>query len=829
MNNVRLAVFAITLPFALRASAEDGADRKVRRVDLYGDVLPDGAIARLGTVRFRQPGNVHGIAFSEDGNLIAAASDGPNTVVLWDRATGRKVHEIVVADKGSPPRQLRFSVDSKRLYCSYWHGDHMQLYAWDVLSGKDAQGLPRLPRASRTLGYSSDARELIVLRRDEEILRWDIAKGIELGRYSKPLGFISIAALRGECLLVPRFDRQAVRMCDVVQNKELWSVETKRDKNSPALPMAFSRDGRLFVFEGPPNAISVYDSLTGALVRRLECDVGSVYQSISISDDGQLVAGSNRDGWVRLWDLTQKAEPVRAPTSSPVSFSPDGKVFATPAHGVLLWETATGKRIEPFTGHTAPVSSISFSPDGRTAATCAWLGDAVVRLWDPDTGALRRSLAVPDAALVYAIDFSPDGQSLAGCCWEGDKKVRIWDAVTGRERHALRGHEALCSTLAFAPDGRRMASADSYSDRTGKYSGCLCIWDVDNGNLIREIRGTDGAIQQVLFTRDGRQIIAGANGVHVYDAGTGQLVGEPFQTKGRIWGLALSPDGRLLATADGPGPIRLWELATRRELPIKVHNAYSVDVQISPDGRIVAAQGNNNTVVLFHWPTGETVGTLAGSPLGPRYRFSPDGRRLATASKTDSTALIWDIAALVNRPLPALPKPTEADLTRWWDELGDKNPGTAYSAVWRFVAAPQQSLSFFASRLRPATAAEATASTRLIKALGSPEFKERDAAFRELEALGEAAVEPLRKAKKDEASVEQLRRIDQLLTTLAGPALGPGQLRQHRALAVLEQIGDAGAKELVARLAAGAAGASFTREASESLQRFNKRANDESR
>src|SRR4051812_392643 len=74
------------------------------RVDLHGDPLPAGAIARLGTVRFRHEGAVRGVAFSHDGKLIAAASDDVSKIVLWDRATGRKVRELLVGGH-SPPDQ----------------------------------------------------------------------------------------------------------------------------------------------------------------------------------------------------------------------------------------------------------------------------------------------------------------------------------------------------------------------------------------------------------------------------------------------------------------------------------------------------------------------------------------------------------------------------------------------------------------------------------------------------------------------------------------------------------------------------------------------------
>src|SRR5690242_14154116 len=95
---------------------------KKAHVDLYGDPLPPGAIARLGTGRFRQDGHVRGVAFSPDGKLLAAYSADRSKVILWDRATGHKRREIVLGGRGYFWAQLRFSPDGKRLYGSFWLG-----------------------------------------------------------------------------------------------------------------------------------------------------------------------------------------------------------------------------------------------------------------------------------------------------------------------------------------------------------------------------------------------------------------------------------------------------------------------------------------------------------------------------------------------------------------------------------------------------------------------------------------------------------------------------------------------------------------------------------
>ena len=288
-----------------------------------------------------------------------------------------------------------------------------------------------------------------------------------------------------------------------------------------------------------------------------------------------------------------------------------------------------------------------------------------------------------------AVAFSPDGRTLATCSWSGDHKVRLWDARTGRERHALAGHEAGCNCVAFSPDGKHLVSGDDYYNRGGRYEGRLCIWDTEAGKLVREIRETHGAIQRVLFTPDGLHVLAAADGVHVYDADTGRLVGEPLQAKSRVWGLALSADGRLLATADGRGPVRLWELATRREIPLTVPDGNGYNVDLTPDGRTLVTGGPKGDVVLFHWPSGETVGRLSGdADIGSRVVFSADGRRLATPADPESSVLVWDVAGLVNHPLPAVAKPGAANLLGWWADLRDDSPGKAYKAVWRIRRRP---------------------------------------------------------------------------------------------------------------------------------------------
>jgi hypothetical protein len=223
-------------------------------------------------------------------------------------------------------------------------------------------------------------------------------------------------------------------------------------------------------------------------------------------------------------------------------------------------------------------------------------------------------------------------------------------------------------------------------------------------------------------------------------------------------------------------------------------------------------------IFFLHWPSGQTVGKLPKGGQG--VFFSPDGRWLATTVSAESSALIWDVARLVNQPLPTVARPSEEELRRWWTASRQDNPGEAYKAVWQFVAVPEQTLAFLGKSLQPIKPVDSAKVSRLIDDLDSSVFQVRESATKELALLGEAVAGPLRKAKKDSNSVEQKRRLEQLLSRVAGPVPSPEVLRSIRAVAILEQIGGSEAQKILTRLAAGAAEARLTREAKDGLMRL---------
>jgi WD40 repeat protein len=240
--------------------------------------------------------------------------------------------------------------------------------------------------------------------------------------------------------------------------------------------------------------------------------------------------------------------------------------------------------------------------------------------------------------------------------------VLVAELPGGRTVHTLRGHTASAVTVAFSPDGRRLASgsiaeapaAGAGDGRVGE----VIVWDLDSGRPAFTGRGHRGGVGNLAFSPDGR-LLASSGGapmdphpadVVLRDAPTGRDVRTLTTGPGAVGGLAFSPDGRLLAAAQvfyrtPRGEVRVWEVATGEPRPpFRGHDRGVSDLRFSPDSRRLATASLDQTAKVWDVAAREPILTLsghAGAVTG--VRFSPDGQRLATGG-TDRTARVWDAA-----------------------------------------------------------------------------------------------------------------------------------------------------------------------------------------
>jgi hypothetical protein len=320
----------------------------------------------------------------------------------------------------------------------------------------------------------------------------------------------------------------------------------------------------------------------------------------------------------------------------------------------------------------------------------------------------------------------------------------------------------------------------------------------------------------------------------------------PLQAGQAIERFAFSPSGRVLATIQADHTVALYEVvsgaprARLGEPDPKHRRVYVTDgsrgpadtaqmrrdapvcLAMSPDGRYLALAQQSPEIHLWDVRAGKEVGQLAGHEGGVvSLLFAPDGKQLFSGG-TDTTALTWDLTRLTkSQPAPVAELSARA-LDALWNDLAGKEAAHAFDAIRKLSASPGQAVALLKDRVRPATPVDPKRLTRLLGDLDSDSFEVRRQAQSELEELGELAEAALRKALTGDPSLEVRQRVERLLDNLTGQVPQAGQLRDLRAVELLELIGSSEAWQLLQALAKGAPEARLTREARSAVRRLTR-------
>ncbi|MEB3223274.1 MAG: WD40 repeat domain-containing protein, partial [Candidatus Sericytochromatia bacterium] len=502
----------------------------------------------------RHTGRVLDVKVSPDGRSLASVSlDG--TAKLWDLSSGVATRAFVGHAHGVGG--VAFSPDGATLATAGW--DHT-VRLWDVATAAPIRTLTSHTRPVQLVAFSPDGARLASADWDGTLRVWDVAAGVQLHALSHP-EVEHVAFSSDGKRLVSGDDEGHIR---------LWSLETGRllEEEEGRMSAASGPQGEWLAVAGPDGRVTV---------RRVgSSEVQGAFQGelhgrrLALSRDGRRVASVGYDSERRVyrlevWDVDTgrllRTVATHREAINAVSFTADGGRLATASDDqtIAVWDVETGEAVPAFGGHRAAVRCVAFGPGGTRVVSSG--KDWTLRAWEPGTAeALATTTGVRGLAL------APGATRVAA--WSGDR-LEVWDVAAGKPLATTQPLQTGILQATFSADGGRVATlADE---------GPIEVWDAGTGARVEALPAFGGDFRGLAFSPDG-SLLGGAamdGSAHVWRLGAGKrvegygeearwarLVGDPDRPRG----IAFSPDGRLLAAADGDRAFRLWDRATGQEV-----------------------------------------------------------------------------------------------------------------------------------------------------------------------------------------------------------------------------------------------------------------------
>ncbi|HSF98848.1 MAG TPA: TIR domain-containing protein [Ornithinibacter sp.] len=525
-------------------------------------------------------GEVRSIAISPDGRTVAASSSG-GTVGLWDLATGTRVPWTLpgaqpgdLAHQGSV-RSVAFSPDGSLLATA---GQDGVVIVREPTTGSPRQVIEGYRDWLNAVTFTPDGTLLVAAGGrtegrsvDRRILLWDVGAGrlrAQLPGHDDAVRALSVSP-DGKTLASAGAEG-SIKIWSLPEGRLMHQLDGHKDR---VFGVAFSPDGTLLASAGRDHTVRLWDPATGAPTTDPLRGHGDSVRGLAFAGTGQVLSAGT-DGRLVLWhagtgEQARLALPLgdQAVTTRALGVDPSGTLVATgddSGRVVVRWAD-DGRPTGVVVDTEGPVSDVVLGPDSMLV-TANYAGQ--LRVWDAISGAPRTpSIQTGDGSLVLAV--SADGQTIAT---GGDTNViRLWDQGL-RQTAQLVGHRNWVRALAFIPRDEGQGGGAGEALVSAGADGMAFLWkSLDTTARATALGQRSSPMESLAISPDGKTIATGNDEgqVLLWDA-TRSDVSPGDQTPlsghdGTVTGISYSPSGDWIMTADLGGTVRMWAAQSRLE------------------------------------------------------------------------------------------------------------------------------------------------------------------------------------------------------------------------------------------------------------------------
>jgi WD40 repeat protein len=538
------------------------------------------------------------VAYTPDGRIIASTG-ADNALRLWNADTGAALNPNPAHT--AFPTSLAVSPDGRVIVTG---GDADGIQLWDAHTG---QLLKSAQVTDNSTGTVNDVRfdrsgkwfaalahdNLAIYDADTFTLRRPLIKATANGAAGSQIAL----SPDGHTIAVGGIN---LRLLDSDSGNEIRTIAlgTSRAGSYPTA-VTFSPDGDRIATGRGDGAIQLWDARTGAQIGSTLTGQTGQSTGVAFSPDGRQLATTSIDGTLRLWNIKQglpMSGPI--PVLTKAAISPDGRrIVALSGAAVEQWDTVTGEPLPTLlSGEDAGFSAFAVLDGGRIVTAAS---DGTLQTWNLDTGQpLQPSVRIGGVTSDRRVVFSADGHTVAVADDE-HSVAQLWSGTTGRSLGppmAVHNSANSLTAMEFSPDGHGLAIG---------YLDGVRLWNTQTSQLEKTVKTyskTLNPVASLAFSRDGATLaVAGANGsIQLWDATTLKQLPHsalPRQASA-AYGMAFGREHQL-ASGGEDSSLRLWDTATGTATAAPLSRSDTVTgVALSPDGRLAATAALDGTILL---------------------------------------------------------------------------------------------------------------------------------------------------------------------------------------------------------------------------------------